>query len=75
MILLMTQPDTFHAASTARKQMEETLFNTGVMRTLKGLRQLPPFEGQLLVSELPLAAGQLQRTMVGRVSTHIFSST
>lgn len=59
MVLLMTQPDAFHAASSARQKMEETLSNAGVLHTLRGLQSLSPLDGQIQLSELPLAAGQI----------------
>lgn len=55
----MTQPDSFHVASSARRKMEETLHNSGVLHTLRGLQSLSPLDGQIQHSELPLAAGQI----------------
>ncbi|GMH35488.1 hypothetical protein BSKO_03356 [Bryopsis sp. KO-2023] len=56
-VLLMTQPDMFHEASGARKKMEQAIRSQGVIHTLRALELGPSFEGQIQISELPLAAG------------------
>ena len=58
-VLLMTQPDTFHVASEARKKMEKTLRDMGVVHSLKSKEtDVEVFKkGQVLMEELPLAAG------------------
>lgn len=55
----MTQPENFHLASEARKQMEKNLTLQGVIHTLKyNTRKSGLYEaGQIKIEELPLSAG------------------
>jgi len=59
-VLLMTQPDSFHIASEARKEMEKTLRERGVVHSLR--QREPKREifkcAQVQMEELPLAAGE-----------------
>ena len=63
-VLLMTQPDTFHVASEARKKMEKRLREVGVVHSLRSKKTGSCIfdKGQVLMEELPLAAGRSDKT-------------
>lgn len=61
-VLLMTQPDTFHSASEARKTMEKKLRELGVVHSLRTRKMGNRIynRGQVQMEELPLAAGTIK---------------
>lgn len=65
-VLLMTQPDTFHIASEARKAMEKQLRDVGVVHSLRSKKTGTQIfnKGQVLMEELPLAAGQVPEVLM-----------